>query len=533
MDQQSVSQILYRAYQEAPYPAFAHPQTHPARVAAVARLFGLKPADVATCRVLELGCAAGWNIIPMAYAMPDAKFRGIDLSDQQVITGRKIIATLGLRNIFLEAHDFLDLNPSALGEFDYILVHGVYSWVSPRVQQQVLKICAQCLAPNGAAYISYNVLPGWSTRLSLREALLFDQHAEKTPQERVEDGFRFLDLLGSSVTSATAASTRALIAETALKIREATASDDHYFFHDILETVNSPLYFHQFVNQVQQAGLHYLADSRVSSMFPVGLAPEVEEFITKRAQNAIAVEQYLDFLNWRDFRASILCRQDAILDEKLNPSALDSLYICADWSLASGSAELSNPEPLRFLSADGAPAVADTPLVKAAYLHLMENPRICFSLDELIRAAAQRLGLENLSSTERNDLAAAILFLYMENGALELLAWTPPVSKDFPPFPAASLVARLQSHLGLEITALDHTHVSLSPFSKVLLELLDGSANYSSLADLLVEAAERGEVDLSESGLPMDLAPDRWKAELSRRVVQQLRWFISRALILK
>ena len=121
------------AYDELPYLRLPFPQTHPGRLAAQARLFGVTAPPVATCRVLELGCASADNLVPMAVAAPAARFVGIDLSARQIDEGRATIAALGLTNIELVAADIMAIDAS-FGTFDYIVAHGVYSWVPPDVR---------------------------------------------------------------------------------------------------------------------------------------------------------------------------------------------------------------------------------------------------------------------------------------------------------------------------------------------------------------------------------------------------------------
>src|SRR4029077_2009803 len=105
------------------------PFTHPSQVGAVARLFGLEAAPPGEARIIELVCAPGGNIIPLAARHPGAAVVGIDLSGAQVATGRARIAALGLANIELRCQDFSALVNAAEAPFDYIVCHGVYSWV--------------------------------------------------------------------------------------------------------------------------------------------------------------------------------------------------------------------------------------------------------------------------------------------------------------------------------------------------------------------------------------------------------------------
>src|SRR5690606_25508201 len=143
------------SYDEIPYQSTAFHYTHPDRLAGVATLFGMSPPPVATCRVLELGCAEGGNLIPMALGLPEGRFVGIDLSPRQIDDGRKVVAELGLSNIDLRPLSILDVDES-LGTFDYIICHGVYSWVPEPVREAILRIMDRNLAPEGVGYISYN-----------------------------------------------------------------------------------------------------------------------------------------------------------------------------------------------------------------------------------------------------------------------------------------------------------------------------------------------------------------------------------------
>jgi tRNA G46 methylase TrmB len=99
------------SYDEVPYVSHPFAQSHPDRLAAVAALLGLRPPPVECCRVLELGCASGGNLIPMAEALPEGTFVGVDLSERQVAEGQKAVAALGLHNIRLHAISITDIGP--------------------------------------------------------------------------------------------------------------------------------------------------------------------------------------------------------------------------------------------------------------------------------------------------------------------------------------------------------------------------------------------------------------------------------------
>ena len=132
-----------RDYEALPYSSEAYPGSHPMRTSAVARLFGMTPPPVETARVLELGCASGGNLIPMALSLPDAEFVGVDISPRQVEMAGARIERLGLKNARVACLDILDFDEDQ-GDFDYIIAHGVYSWVPQDVRDKTLRICREC-----------------------------------------------------------------------------------------------------------------------------------------------------------------------------------------------------------------------------------------------------------------------------------------------------------------------------------------------------------------------------------------------------
>ena len=185
-----------------PYINKAFPQTHPDRLATLARVFGVTTADVETCRVLELGCASGDNLIPMALGLPNASFLGIDFSRRQIDGGRKNVAALGLPNIDLRHGDIADVDAS-FGTFDYIVCHGIYSWVPERIREKVLAICHENLSPQGVAFVSYNTLPGWRMRGMIRDMMLYHSAHASDARGKVQQARALLGFLAQSVPADT------------------------------------------------------------------------------------------------------------------------------------------------------------------------------------------------------------------------------------------------------------------------------------------------------------------------------------------
>lgn len=260
-----------RAYDSVAYPTYPRIETHPDRLATVASLAGMSPAPVARCRVLEIGCGDGGNLVPMAYFLPESSFLGVDLADGAIARGRELVRELKLRNIELRAGDLRDLGRGE-GAFDYIVAHGLYSWIPPEVRDRLMALCADLLAPEGVAYISYNTWPGRHERHILREILLYHLRGVRAPGRRLRDARRLLRAIGTPGA-----------------VAMAERSDD-VLFHDDLAGVNDPVWFRDFAAHAASHGLQYIGDA--------GPGPRA----------AGEDEQHTDFLRMRAFRQSLVCR---------------------------------------------------------------------------------------------------------------------------------------------------------------------------------------------------------------------------------
>lgn len=161
------------SYDTVAYPTALFPQTHPDRLALIARLHGLSAPATERARVLEIGGGDGFNLIALAAAFPDARFVSFDLSAAATARGQALVRAAGIGNVRIEQADILDYVAAVEpGSFDYVVAHGVYAWVPGVVQRAVMELAGKALAPDGVFFVSYNALPGGHIRQVMREMLL-------------------------------------------------------------------------------------------------------------------------------------------------------------------------------------------------------------------------------------------------------------------------------------------------------------------------------------------------------------------------
>ncbi|MGV8073237.1 MAG: methyltransferase regulatory domain-containing protein [Syntrophobacteraceae bacterium] len=299
-------------YDEIPYSIQPYPQTHPDHLATLGRLFGLSPTPISHCRVLELGCAGGGNLIPMAYQLPESEFLGVDLSGRQVEMAQTAIRDLNLRNVKIAQADLLEVDGS-WGDFDYIICHGVYSWVPDEVRDCILKISSENLSPQGIAYISYNTYPGWRLREMIRDMMPFHANQFTDPGQRIEQAKAFMDFPGLAIP-ADGSPRGLLVCE---ELNELRSHEDSYLFHEYLGKVNVPVYFNQFVERAGQHGFQCLAEAEFSAMFMNRFPKETAETLERISQDLIRTEQYMDFIRNRRFRQTLLCHECHTLKRNL------------------------------------------------------------------------------------------------------------------------------------------------------------------------------------------------------------------------
>jgi methyltransferase-like protein/SAM-dependent methyltransferase len=528
-------------YDEIPYPLLSHVQSHPDSLATIATLLGLSPAPVESCRVLELGCASGGNLIPAAISLPGSQFVGIDQAASQIEAGQASAAGLGLHNVTLRQMDIREVTPE-LGEFDYIIAHGVYSWVPADVRDGLWAICSQNLAPEGLAYISYNTYPGWHMLGSLREMMLYHVRESHEAGEKASRARGLLDFLASAApvgengrSDLVAAYARFLQHEMSRIGKKA----DAYLLHDELEDYNEPVYFHDFMRQAESHGLQFVSEVEFRSSLPHTLPESVSKSLLKMAGNIVEMEQYLDFVRSRTFRQTLLCRQDKVVDRRLTPDRLGQFRVAARAVPESARPSIHQVTVEKFKGADGAKLAIDHPLSKAAMVHLAELWPQTLAFNDVLPAALRRLQLEagaEPAAAEPQDaslLAANLLkaFVYSES-LVELHLRPDRFVVEVSERPLASPWARQQALRGEEkVTNMRHERVALSSLSHFLLSQVDGTRDCAALVDLLLAGpvAESTLVVQQDSQPISD--PEQARRILASEVAVSLQWLARAALL--
>ncbi|MDB6174427.1 MAG: hypothetical protein JWL59_3738 [Chthoniobacteraceae bacterium] len=453
-------------YHAVPYESFSYPQSHPGRLATIATLFAMSPAPLDGARVMEIGCASGGNLLPLAAAYPGSKFVGIDLSERHIADARAGVDALKLGNVQLHAGGLEEVGEMS-GSFDYIIAHGIYSWVTAPVREKLMALCKSRLAPSGIAYISYNTFPGSSARAALRNMVRFRTRKLADPVEQISQTrsfFAFVELAMKERNDAYGQSMRE-------EVSEAANSEDFYIAHEYLEETNEPCYFHEFIEIAEQHGLQFLGEAEMQSMSASGFSSSVRSGLQGMAKNMVEAEQYGDFLKNRAFRQTLLCHSGIELKRAISPDRIRDFHVASSAELIGG--EVRPNTPAQFRDADGVIIQAADPLTKAMLLELREVWPRAIRFTDLLEKTCVRAGLA-LENRTAVALGNCLLACYATSRAIEFQINPPQFCTFVSEFPMATELSRWQAGRSSRVTNLRHENIVLGVVESALLKKLDG-----------------------------------------------------------
>ncbi len=473
-------------YDEVPYVSYTLHETSPAFVRSCAWIFGVDTVAPDKARILELGCAGGNNIIAIAATYPNSECIGIDLSPVQIEEGQKIIDEVGIKNLKLQCRSITNIS-EADGKFDYIIVHGVFSWVTKDLQKKIMEICKNNLSENGIAYISYNTLPGWSTSNAAREMMKYHTQNFTDPTVKAAQARELLHFIKNGHKTFDDNYYKQVI-EHEIKVTE--NESDWYLLHEYLEESNIQFYFHQFMEIAESEGLQYLCETNLSTMM-IDHYPLETVKILSTAGNIIRREQYIDFISNRRFRSTLLCHKEVNIKRNVLQEVISDRYFTSRFIMPE---ELKNYDynsgaPLTFKLPNGMSTTTGNIIMILTFEVFSEQKNKPVKLQKIVELIIEKAKKYKVKGQIDEKAISQILypnifrsifawgiFLHMDEGT-----YIVEVSKK----PVAFKLARYQAQHQKWVSALNHEVTSVNEIDKKLLPLLDGTNDVNSLKNLL------------------------------------------------
>ena len=484
-------------YDEIPYTSRAFAFTHPEHLGAMAMLFGMNPVSPVHARVLEIGCAAGGNLLPVACASPKGQFLGIDFSMVQVNQANATIKALGLTNVQILHQDILDFDPKAHGKFDYIICHGVFSWVQEPVRERILAICRESLSEQGVANISYNTYPGWKMREIIRDMMNYHAGNRATAIEKVQQSRAILDFIQKNSDPKSAFG---MLLSSEVEVLK--AAPDDYLLHEHLEETNVPYYFKDFMALAHKHGLNYVAETHINEMVPHFQGPEVHSALeTVSGGNILLMEQYIDFFSNRRFRRTLLTHAENTpkLTRRIDPAGLKRFQIGAFFRTE--PVPFSEIREQRFTDPDGRTLNSQVPVVRAALMVLSEAWPATLNFEEWVERVRVILG-----GLQPNDQALLdeLLVKGFCGGMIRIRINPVRVADMKEEMLEAFAPTRLQALSDQnEATTSWHNTIRINDLQRVIIGLLDGQTTRAQVLDAIIAKCIAGQWTLGNQGVPV------------------------------
>ena len=446
------------------------PQAHPGRLAALAVLFGRDPAPIDRCRVLEIGCGDGGNLVSLAQGMPQASLVGLDLSERHIAMARTMAEAVGTDNIVWFEGDIKDFDQPD-ESFDYIICRDVFTRVDRETQTAILAKSAALLGPEGILFLGCDALPGGAAAAALGRLLKLHTDHLEAPHEAVQEALAAMDFLvrfGTAGDPGLAAQIETEVNR--LRDRLAVVGSGANLYHDHLAGTLEPIYFQDLADRATEAGLDYLAEADLKNMFLHGLPPEATAALAPIAADPIRLTQYAEFIRGRRYMNLLLCRKSSSIMRRIDPVRAAGLL---------------------FSESAGAAPEMDDPAARAALQVLAQAGPRALPLKEIGRGLVEDENHPKLTAAQTAELMTEL----WKQDLVE--AWTgqPGFATHGGDRPEVSPLARWQATQGFRwLTSRLHKPVLLPPPLPQLAPLMDGTRDMAELGRQLKSLLEAAKV---------------------------------------
>ncbi|MGB7220243.1 MAG: class I SAM-dependent methyltransferase [Vicinamibacterales bacterium] len=503
------------AYDEVPYACRPIPCTAPEQLAMASLLHGGPCPAFEGARFLEIGCGDGANLLPLAFFRPDCEFVGVDASAVQIADARRSVERLTLHNITLHADDICELGPT-LGRFDYIVAHGVISWVSDIVRDGILDFCREHLADDGLLYLSYNTHPGWLIRGVVRSSMVGPRGSGESLRQMADEARRRAAALRKEVENVPHPYAQLLSRELAY----AEAAEESSVVHDYLADHNRAYWFRELASLATGFGFRYLTEAPFTQP-DYRVPPALREAARTLTSDPIMMEELIDVLWYRQHRSSLFCRHTAPSASASGDLPFDRISVAAAVRPRSEAVQLTPGVDETFdglLEPDVAIALGD-PLGKATLATLAAIWPRGLGWRQLVAQSIERVRASGLDVPDDAvaDLQAQLLSLNAM-GQVNLRLRDLPLSQASSERPAVAALTRWEAERRSLMTTPTHQRVSLASIDRLIVEHLTGAHTPAEIVAAVVaklqppESSRESEVLRAVAELPESTTPEQWVA---------------------
>ncbi len=523
-----LASVPHNTYDEVPYESYPYTLTDPYHLRTLAVLFGMEPQAVENARILELGCAAGGNLIPHAVNYPKAYCVGVDLSKVQIDEANKHKKGLALKNIEFRHCSITDIDES-FDKFDYIICHGVMSWVPKFVRDKIFEVSNRNLSENGVVYISYNTLPGWNMVRTIRDMMLYHSNTFNNIKDKISQSRLLLEFVNDSLEPFNSPYAQVLKSEASLIAKQ----NDHYLRHDHLEEQNIQYYFHEFMNEAKKNNLQYLSDCSIATMYLGNMPAKVVEKL-QVINDIVKTEQYMDFITNRRFRSTLLCHNSVKLNRSINNEDIIkfnmTFNIVPEKPLVNTDLNSLATEKFFFNGSKNNSLSTSSPYMKAILYTFFENINNPMSFNQIVASSNKKLHGTKLSEIRTEFLANAMKLVLQGYINITLHDTRKEINLNKPKI--SGLILYQVTHTdNMWVTNQRHEVVAINLFEKFAMQYMDGKRDHKQIIESVMQHIVSGAMTLSRDGKKIENVNEVSK-ELKAFLQPTLTKFVTNAFLI-
>jgi SAM-dependent methyltransferase len=299
----------------------------PTHLNMLALLKGFIPPPTDQFTYIELGCGYGYMACIMAAVYPEGQFHVVDFNPEHIAAGQELAQQAKLTNISFHCASFADLvdRPDLLPQADYIITHGVYSWINEHNRLSIQKIVEQKLKNNGLFYVSYNALPGASTNAAIQH--LIYQHGLQNPKASSEQALEGLDFIKS--LKELGSHLYGVFPRLRDRIKYLERQSPIYLAHEFMNQEWRAFYFSEIYDHFTAAGLTYLTIGNFVYNDPETLGFSIKTPQEKKNffNNPVMRETFRNYIDMLPFRMDIFIRDPQYLEPEQQEDLLKKVYV--------------------------------------------------------------------------------------------------------------------------------------------------------------------------------------------------------------
>ncbi|MGI0481656.1 class I SAM-dependent methyltransferase [Geminocystis sp. CENA526] len=252
----------------------------------------------------ELACGRGYTTNLLASCYPHAQFYANDFNPNHIHEAQKLAQSAGSQNVHFFDDSFSEFIEQDLPSFDFIVLHGIYSWITAENRQAIVNFIRKKLKVGGLVYISYNALPGWATAMPMQGLMIrYRQHSSEPILESIENALNFTGQLLE-------ANAGYFTQNPALKSRYENLKQQnrHYLAHEYFNEEWNSFYFDQVAQELEEAKLNFVGSAQVIDYVDILNLSETAQQQLKQIKDATYREVVRDFFLNTQFRRDIFAR---------------------------------------------------------------------------------------------------------------------------------------------------------------------------------------------------------------------------------